>query len=110
MKHRQEKIKEAITHAAGEYFAREAPLGYSGHALVTVTRTIISSDSKKAVVFLSLFPDKDEEQILISLKRQRSAFRKHVAEQTAVRPVPTIDFVIDAGEKNRQRIDELTRK
>ncbi|HEY4520171.1 MAG TPA: ribosome-binding factor A [Candidatus Paceibacterota bacterium] len=110
MKHRQEKIKEAITHAAGEYFTREAPLGYKGRALVTVTRTMISPDSKKALVFLSIFPDNDEEQVLISLKRQRSAFRAYIAEQTAVRPIPTIDFTIDAGEKNRQRIDELTRR
>lgn len=91
---------------AGDFFAREKP----PESLVTVTRAELTEDFKNVTVFLSILPQTAENATLKFAKRARSDFRKYVKEHSFLSSIPTIDFEIDYGEKNRQRVDELTRK
>jgi ribosome-binding factor A len=102
---RQIQVSESIAHMAGEFLARE--LG--GNALVTVTHAELSDDFKNVTVFLSVLPQTAEAGALKDAKRARSDFRQFVLDHSFLQHVPTIDFEIDYGEKNRQRIDDLTR-
>ncbi len=104
---RQNKVAEEIAHQAGEFLARTIK---AGGALVTVTRAVIAPDLKYVTIFVSVFPKSSEEASLKELKRLRTDFHDYLKARTALRNVPTVDFVIDIGEENRQRIDELTRK
>jgi ribosome-binding factor A len=103
---RQTQVAETIAHAAAEYFARES----NGTSLITVTRADISPDLKNVIVFLSVLPESAEEQALHFAKRSRSDFRDYVKEKSRLKFLPNFDFEIDYGEKNRRRIDEVTRK
>lgn len=91
---------------AGDFLARESNV----KALITVTHADISSTYKEVTVFLSILPQTREEAALKFAKRARSDFRAYIKKQGRLHPIPIVDFVIDLGEKNRQRIDELTRK
>ncbi len=102
---REVQIAETLQHMAGDYFAREA----NRDSLITVTRAEISEDLKYITVFFSVMPEKFERTALAFAKRSRSDFREYVKKHSTFQPIPTIDFEIDIGEKNRQRIDELTR-
>ena len=93
-------------HLAGQFLAREAGL----QSLITVTRSEMSPDMKFITIFISVFPESAEKAALDFCKRERSAFREYVLEKSALHFPPTIDFELDIGEKNRQRIDELTKK
>lgn len=104
--HRDAQLAETISHLAGEFFARES----NGVSLVTVTRAEMSHDLKNITIFFSVLPEKFEESALHFAKRKRADFREYLKEHTILRYLPTIDFALDMGEKNRQRIDELTRK
>lgn len=103
---RQTKVAEAIAHAAADFLARES----NAQSLITVTRAEVSPDLKNVTVFFSVLPESFEEPALAFAKRSRSDFRAYVRTHSALSRVPTVDFELDYGEKNRQRIDDLTRK
>lgn len=102
---REIQVSEAIAHLAGEFLARSSNTPY----LVTVTHAELTPDLKQATIFISVLPQTHEEEALASAKRLRSDLRDYIKEESRLHPIPLVDFAIDFGEKNRQRIDELTR-
>lgn len=102
---RQTQVSQAIAHMAGDFFARESNV----KALITVTHADISPAFKEVMVYISVLPQTFEEQALKFAKRARSDFREYIKKESRLHPIPVVDFAIDLGEKNRQRIDELTR-
>ena len=76
---------------------------------MTVTLAEIASDLKTVTIFCTVLPKNHEEESLRTLKRLRTDFHDYLKEKTVLRNVPTVDFAIDIGEHNRQRIDALTR-
>ena len=103
---RSAQVAETIAHLAGDFFARES----NRRSLITVTYADISADLKNVTVFISVLPENYETGVLNFAKRSRADFREYLKEHSVMRYLPTIDFEIDYGERNRQRIDELTRK
>lgn len=102
---RQIQVAEEIQHLAGEFFARES--NYT--SLLTATRADISPDLKNATVYVSVLPESAEKKALEFLKRNRTDFRDYLKKKSRLKFLPTVDFAIDYGEKNRQRLDDLTR-
>lgn len=102
---RQIQVSEEIAHHAADYFARES----NRESLITITRADVSPDLKNILIFFSVLPESFEERALHFAKRSRSDFRDYLKHKAALRYLPNIDFEIDYGEKNRQRIDDLTR-
>src|SRR3989338_1615974 len=102
---RQTQVSQVIAQLAADFFARESPV----KALITVTHADISPSFKDVTVYLSVLPQTMEEQALKFAKRARTDFRAYIKKQSRLHPIPVVDFAIDLGEKNRQRIDELTR-
>ena len=100
------QVSQMIAERAADYFARES----NYRSLITVTRAEITPDLKRVTVFLSVLPQSAETAALDFAKRARSEFRRTLTERTRLGRIPTIDFEIDYGEKNRQRIDYLTRE
>lgn len=99
-------MEETVAHHAAEYLAREVAL----KALVTVTHADMSPDYTEATIYFSVLPATMEAEALKCAKRSRSDFREYIRAHSRLHPIPTIDFAIDLGEKNRQRVDELTRR
>lgn len=106
MARRAIQVEQEIAHHAGEFFARESAV----KALITVTHADISPTFAEVKVFFSVLPQTMEETALKFAKRARSDFREYLKKHTRLHPLPVVDFLIDLGEKNRQRVDELTRK
>ncbi len=104
MANRKEKLQSALHEAAAEFLAREA----GPQSLITVTRVDMSDDGKRAIIFISVLPDSAANAAIgfatRNVRELASFFR------TRVRGVfpPHIEFMIDKGEKNRQRLDELS--
>jgi ribosome-binding factor A len=102
---RQLQVGQDIARRAADYFARES----NRQSLITVTHADISPDLKNALIFLSVIPDSAEATALDFAKRNRTEFRNYLKTHARMKFLPHIDFEIDYGEKNRQRIDDLTR-
>ena len=102
---KDEKIKEAIRHAAAEFLERES----NRTALITVTDVSLRARGRVAVILFTVLPAEGEREALAFLKRQRSALRGYIAKRVRMQRLPLIDCAVDVGEKNRQRIDELSQ-
>ncbi len=101
MKERQE---EALRAAAAEFLNREA----NRTSMITVTRTELSNDGKRAIIYLSVFPESGEEPAVKFANRNRGEFGVFLLKQVRGLRVPHVDFQIDMGEKHRRRLDELS--
>ena len=95
---------QEILHDLG---ARFLLLNGNGSSLITVTRVELTSDSKRATIFFTVFPDNFEKTALEFAKRKRSEFKEFIKENSKLGRIPQMDFEIDLGEKNRQKIDNL---
>ncbi|MDQ5955241.1 MAG: ribosome-binding factor [Patescibacteria group bacterium] len=104
MSTRSEKIAEALRETAAEFLAREA----GRESMITVTNVAVSEDARRGIVFITVLPEAHEEAALAFANRNRgelvAVFRKHVKGVH----LPYLEYRIDKGEKNRQRLDELS--
>ncbi len=101
---RDQKIVELSKKLAAEFLSRES----NRQSLITVTRAEISPDGKRITILVSVLPENKADTALDFIKRNRGEFRSYVLEKSRIGRVPTYDFALDVGEKNRQRIDELS--
>lgn len=103
--HRNDKASELLVHLAAEYIAREA--GRS--TLITPTRADLSPDRKNVTIYVSVFPDGEDQHAIDFLMRHKDLFRDYLKHHARLSSLPYIKFEIDYGERNRQRLDELER-
>ncbi len=100
---RGEKISNHIRELAATFIEREA----GPTSLITVTRVLLSPDSKRAVIMITVLPREKETAAYGFIKRNLGELRKFVTKNLKVNPIPFLNVEIDEGEKNRQKIDEL---
>ena len=103
MSTRDDRIKEILR----DLGARFLLLNSNGSSLITVTNVELTNRAKNATVFCTVFRTEFEKTALEFAKRKRSEFKEFVMEHSKLGRVPQLDFDIDTGEKNRQKIDDL---
>jgi ribosome-binding factor A len=106
MQQKEQKLKEAIRELAAEYFSRES----NRTSLITITDVELKSRNSKAVILFTVLPSTQEAAVLDFMHRQLSDFREYVSSHARLMRVPFFDVAIDMGEKNRQKIDEVSRR
>jgi len=102
---RHDKVASLLEELSASFIRNEA----NPTPLITVTRVSISSDYKRATVFVTTIPDSGEEDALVFLKRKGSELRSYIKKHASLRVLPYIDFEIDRGERHRQHMDEVVR-
>ncbi len=105
MDNRHARLEGALRDVAAEFMAREAGRG----SLITVTRAMLSEDNKRASIYITVLPDTAEESALSFANRNRTELRAFFKTRIKGALPPDITFEIDMGEKNRQRLDELSK-
>ena len=84
--------------------AREA----NRNSLITVTRVQMSEDGKRAIIYITVFPELGETAALAFANRNRGELGKFLSSRTRGMRIPHLEFEIDLGDKNRRRLDELS--
>jgi ribosome-binding factor A len=105
MSQKDEKIKEIIRELAAQFFNRES----NGQSLITITNVELLGKGAKAIILFTVLPVHKEEAALDFMHRQLTDFKKYVQDNSRLGHVPYFEVQIDAGEKNRQRIDEIEK-
>jgi ribosome-binding factor A len=105
MPHHTERLAEQLQHLAANFIQRES----NSTSLITVTRCELSENKKCATIFISVFPTDNEKMAEEFVKRKRTEFVGYVHDNSKIGRLPSISFKIDFGEKNRQRLDELSQ-
>lgn len=103
LNHHQEKVESLLARLVGEFLSHEA----GPQSLITVTRIAFNEKAKSATVFITVLPETQEQAALAFAKRQSSDLREYVREHSKMGILPIFDFVIDIGEKNRQRVEDI---
>jgi len=104
--YRKDKLKNSIMELAAKFIEKESP----PNTLVTVTNCDISKKFDYATILITVLPDEKETEIIKYFEKKIGTFRKYISENLKIRAVPALKIQIDIGEKNRQRIEELSRK
>ncbi len=100
---REKRMNEAVREAAAEFLAREA----NRQSLITVTNAVVSSDGHLATIYLTIFPESAELRALSFARRHGGELAEFFKKRVRGMRIPHIEFALDKGEKNRQRLDEL---
>lgn len=102
---RDQKLKDIIREAAADFLQKEG--NYT--SILTVTDVSLSDRGNQATIFFTVLPEEKEKGALDFAKRKRAEFRDFFKSRARIRALPFFDFEIDKGEKNRQKIDEISR-
>jgi ribosome-binding factor A len=82
----------------------------NSNPMITVTNIDLSPDMKSAIVFVTTLPDGREDDAIVFLKRHASDLRNYLKKKARIKHIPHLEFMMDAGEKHRQHMDELVKE
>lgn len=105
MSARDERALSILLESAGRYIAREAGRG----TLITPTRATLSKDRQNATIYVSVFPDGQDDHAINFLMRHKDIFRNELKKTTRFVRLPYIRFEIDQGEKSRQHLEDISK-
>ena len=108
MTQRNEKVGNLIKELAAQFLGRNNDRN-NRTSLITVMSANVSPDLKRATIFITVLPDSKEKPALDFVKRQLKKMREFLKKNMPIKTIPFLDVMIDQGEKNRQKIDELLR-
>jgi ribosome-binding factor A len=100
---RQEKVAEQLRQYAATFLERES----NRTSLITVTRSEVSPDLKRATIYITVLPNDKEGSALEFAKRKRTDLRNFIKKNVTLKNIPFFEIEIDKGELYRQKIDEL---
>ncbi len=101
---KKEKIGEIIHRLAADFVLRES----TPASLLTITRVVMNDSAKVADIFFTTLPDSAQETALKFLDRKADEFKMFVRDHSRIHMLPFLRFKIDFGERNRQRLDEIS--
>ncbi len=99
---RQEKVNSLLRQFVSSFLVKE-----KGSAIVTITRIETSKDLKIAKIFISIFPESKEIEMVKLLKSRIGELHRFIGSRIKMRFLPRLEFEIDKGEKERQKIEKL---
>ncbi len=104
---RTEKINEAIKRNVSEIILREITL--KPGIFITISRVDTSSDFRYTRLFLSIFPEKETDYVLKSLKKEIYKIQGLLNNKLKTRPLPKITFKLDTSELEAEKIERLLK-
>lgn len=102
---RQKKLVQELKRVAGDFLQRET----NGKALITVTNADYSPDMKNATVYITVMPERYEEEAVGFAMRMRGELKEEIRKRIPVRIIPHVEIKLDVGEKHRQKIEDLLK-
>jgi ribosome-binding factor A len=101
MSFKKARLEEIVREYAAQWFARES----NRKSMITVTRVESNEKGNMVTVYITAFPESQEEAALDFARRNLSEFRAFVRYESRIMKTPFFAFEIDKGEKARQKID-----
>jgi len=99
-------MKKELMRLAALFFAQNS----NRTSMITVTSINIAPDLKRATIGISVLPESHEEQAVLFAGRRTRDMRDFMGSQLKTKFIPRLEIVIDQGEKNRRRIEDLSQE
>lgn len=75
--------------------------------LLTVAKVDTSKDLRHARVFVSVFPESEENYVKATLKKELSRLEKNVHDNLYMKPLPRLLFTIDVTEQGADVVEKI---
>ncbi|HEX2976491.1 MAG TPA: 30S ribosome-binding factor RbfA [Bacteroidales bacterium] len=107
---RQKKVSRLLQKELADIFIRKGN-ELSHGSLVSITKVRISPDLSSARVYISIFPGKNQEEVLKTINDQNAKIRFDLGQKirTQLRIVPDISYLIDDSLDYIENIDRLLK-
>jgi len=102
---KKEKTEVILQKLAADFVLRES----TPASLITVTRVMLSETGKAAQLFFTTLPESQQDTALKFLIRKGGEFNDFVKRKSRIGIVPHLAWKIDYGERNRQRLDQISQ-
>lgn len=83
---------------------------FPSDALATITRVEATPNLQQAKIYVSIMPDQKRKEILHILRSKVFHTQQLLNKRLNMRPVPRIEWVLEAKAAEAQRIEELLEK
>ncbi len=107
MSHRLEKINELIQQQIAEIITRELDL--KPGVFVTVAKVDTTRDLRYTRIFLSIFPEREANYVLETLKKEIYNLQGILNKKLAMRPLPRIEFIQDSTESKADEVEKILK-
>jgi ribosome-binding factor A len=103
---KHDKVEETLHREAAKFILENSGIS----SLITVTRVVLNTSGKDAIIFFTTIPESEEDTAKKFLDRKAPEFKEHLKRKARIGIIPHLRFQIDYGERNRQRLDEISRE
>ncbi len=103
---RKNRVEEEVRKVVATYIEKES----NKDALISVTRVTLSDKMNAGIVYVTVLPESKEEAVRFFLTRNGAHIKQYMRKKVPHLKSPFLEFVIDTGEKNRLRLDELSKE
>jgi len=90
---RQEKLNRLFKKLIAEFIRKE----FGAHPLISVIDVALSRDTRKAIVFISVFPSKESAKVVTLLHKKRRDLWEYISRHTKMKYIPNISFKVGEG-------------
>jgi ribosome-binding factor A len=101
---RHTRRADLLKELAAQFIQHEA----NSDPMITVTSVDLSPDMRRLIIFVTTIPDGKEQDALVFLKRNATELRNYYKKHARTKHIPHLEFMVDAGEKHRQHIDQIS--
>lgn len=102
--HRIEKINQLLKEVVSDILFRNVDI--SRENLITISRVETSKDLKNSTIYLTVFPENKEIDVIGQIGRQIYEIQKTLNRTLRTKPVPRVRFEIDKLAKAEQKVYE----
>jgi len=105
---RTEKLNELIRDHLGEIFSRD--LNFKPGIFITISKVDTTTNLRYTRVFVSIFPEKETNYVLISLKKEIYSIQGKLNKKLKMKIFPKIEFRLDESEIKADEIEKILKK
>ena len=78
--------------------------------LITVTKVDTTSDLDQSKIYLSIFEEKEREEVFNAIKHSAGFIRRELARRIDLRKVPFLTFILDTSFDYGKKIEDAIKK
>ena len=105
--YKKEKLESLYQEIVSKFLLREASIP---GVLFALTKVEISENLNRLTVYISIWPDDKEKNMLEFFEKLKGSLRAHVGDKINPKFIPEIIFKIDDSEKKRMEIERIFKK
>lgn len=104
MSRRTAKVEELIREEISKLIQSELT---EDLGIISVTRSVVTSDLKIAKIYITAVMPEREKEILIALKKKTPDFQRAIGRKIQTRYTPRLSFEFDLARREIDRVEEL---